>query len=119
MCFLDTLQALSAPQKLVIDLDFSGLMTAGELKSLCQQLSYSYSIAVNGEPQMHLHLLGAAGDIEAALHKQLPGHVHWSATKSEKGFQEFFQVGRVGRASSSEGVLTLSRWQAQHRPSTT
>lgn len=93
MCCNDIMQALSAPQKLAIDLDFEGLMTAGELKSLCQQLSYSYSIAVNGEQQMHLHLLGAEGDIEAALHKQLPGHGHWSATKSEKGFKEFFQVG--------------------------
>lgn len=85
-------QALSAPQKLVIDLAFSGLMTAGELKSLCQQLSYSYSIAVNGEQQMHLHLLGADGDVEAAMQKQLTGHVHWSVTKSEKGFKDFFQV---------------------------
>jgi hypothetical protein len=88
-------QALSAPQKLVIDLSFSGLMTAGELKSLCQQLSYSYSIAVNGEQQMHLHLLGAEGDIEAAMLKQLPGHVHWSATKNEKSFKDFFQVRTV------------------------
>jgi hypothetical protein len=80
----------------VIDLQFSGLMTPGELRSLCQQLSYSYSSAVNGQQQMHLHLLGAEGDIEAALHKQLPGHVHWSVTKSEKGFRDFFQVRQQG-----------------------
>jgi hypothetical protein len=54
---------------------------------------------------MHLHLLGAAGDIEAALHKQLPGHVHWSATKSEKGFKEFFQVRRV----SGQAVVRMCR----------
>jgi hypothetical protein len=34
-----------------------------------------------------------AGDLEAALQKQLPGHVNWAATKSEKNFKEFFQVG--------------------------
>lgn len=76
----------------MIDLDFPGLMSPSDLKSLCQQLSYSYSAAVNRDRQLHLHLLGASGDLEAALHKQLPGHVHWAATKSEKNFKEFFQV---------------------------
>eukprot|EP00882_Tetradesmus_deserticola_P019382 GHRQ01020861.1.p1 GENE.GHRQ01020861.1~~GHRQ01020861.1.p1 ORF type:complete len:186 (+),score=87.00 GHRQ01020861.1:223-780(+) len=85
-------QALSAPQKLVIDLDFSDMMSPSEVKSLLQQLSYSYSAAVSGQQQVHLHLLGATGSLEAALHKQLPGHVHWAATKSEKNFTEYFQV---------------------------
>jgi hypothetical protein len=86
------LQALTAPQKVVVDLGFAGLMTPGELRSLCQQLSYSYSIAVNGDKQLHLHLLGAGGDLEAALHQQLPSHVNWSVTKNEKDFKEFFKV---------------------------
>jgi hypothetical protein len=165
----------------VIDLDFNGMMSPSEVKSLLQQLSYSYSAAVSGQQQLHLHLLGAtgargqhpgcwyvssaqacgggmyvlmwqhllrcfllykragflrlwlhclarsstaghvlsvhdkclregpsccrqaitlliemcrfcAGDLEAALHKQLPGHVHWAATKSEMNFKEYFQV---------------------------
>lgn len=97
-------QALSAAQKLVIDLDFDNLMSAGELKSLCQQLSYSYSIAVNGEQQMHLHLLGAQGDIEAALHKQLPGHVHWSVTKSQQAYQDYFKV----QVSTGGGCLVCT-----------
>lgn len=88
-------QALTAPQKIVIDLDFSGLMAPNELKSLCQQLGYSYSAAVNGEQQLHLHLLGASGDLEAALHKQLPGHVHWAATKSSQTYKEYFKVGSI------------------------
>ncbi|WIA17335.1 hypothetical protein OEZ85_014198 [Tetradesmus obliquus] len=84
-------QALSAPQKVVIDLDFLGMMSPSEVKSLLQQLSYSYSAAVSGQQQLHLHLLGATGDLDAALLKQLPGHVNWAATKSEKNFKEFFQ----------------------------
>jgi hypothetical protein len=55
------LQALSAPQKVVIDLDFPGMMSPSEVKSLLQQLSYSYSAAVSGQQQLHLHLLGATG----------------------------------------------------------
>jgi hypothetical protein len=54
-------QALSAPQKVVIDLDFNGMMSPSEVKSLLQQLSYSYSAAVSGQQQLHLHLLGATG----------------------------------------------------------
>lgn len=42
--------------------------------------------------QLHLHLLGATAEIDAALLRQLPGHVNWSATKSDKGFLEFFKV---------------------------
>eukprot|EP00878_Enallax_costatus_P004493 GHUV01004733.1.p1 GENE.GHUV01004733.1~~GHUV01004733.1.p1 ORF type:complete len:248 (+),score=78.48 GHUV01004733.1:90-746(+) len=66
-------------------------MTPADLKSLCQQISYSYSGAVNRDQQLHLHLLGATADLEAALHKQMPGHVHWAATKSEKNFKEYFK----------------------------
>lgn len=87
-----TPQALSAQQKIVIDLDFPNLMTPGELKSLCQQLSYSYSTAVHGDVQLHLHLLGAGADLQAQMQQQLPGHVHWAVTQSEKGFKEYFKV---------------------------
>jgi hypothetical protein len=67
LCLLNTwqyvcpVQALSAPQKVVIDLDFNGMMSPSEVKSLLQQLSYSYSAAVSGQQQLHLHLLGATG----------------------------------------------------------
>lgn len=121
-------QALSAPQKLVIDLSFSGLMTPGELKSLCQQLSYSYSTAVNAQQQLHLHLLGASGDIEETLQKQLPGHVHWSVTKSDKSFKDFFQVRQQQEEEEEAVVVALavastrscsnsskdSRWPSAH-----
>lgn len=56
------MQALQAPQKVVIDLDFPGIMNPSEVKSLLQQLSYSYSAAVSKQQQLHLHLLGATGE---------------------------------------------------------
>jgi hypothetical protein len=57
-----------------------------------------------------------AGDLEAALHKQLPGHVHWAATKSEKNFKEYFQVSclllltfvSTTYATASQQVLVLA-----------
>lgn len=85
-------QALLAPQKVAIDLSFPGLMSGSEVKSLTQQLAYSYSAAVNAQQQLHLHLLGGAGEIADALAKQLPGHAQWAVTQSAAPFQEFFAV---------------------------
>jgi hypothetical protein len=91
----------------VIDLNFPGLMSPGELRSLCQQLSYAYSAAVHvhgsagRSGQLHLHLLGVGGELQAVLDRQLPGHVHWAATKSELSYREFFKVGVCGRVGGA------------------
>lgn len=45
-----------------------------------------------------------AGDLDAALLKQLPGHVNWAATKSEKNFKEFFQVGAARHVTLSKVI---------------
>lgn len=89
-----TSQALSAPQRVAIDLEFDGLMSQNELRSLVQQLSYAYSAAVSGAAQLHLHLLGVrpSSELDALLAQQMPGHVNWAATRSSKGVAEFFKV---------------------------
>jgi hypothetical protein len=38
-----------------VDLDFEDKMTEGELRSLCQQLSYCYSANCNAEKPFSLH----------------------------------------------------------------
>ena len=65
-------QALSAPQQVVIDMDFAGMMSPSEVKSLLQQLSYSYSAAVSGKQQLHLHLLSFDLDSPSLLLASLP-----------------------------------------------
>jgi hypothetical protein len=78
-------------------LDFQGKMTPAELKSLCQQLSYSYSICTKGDQPCHLHLLGVAGDIKQQMERQLSGFSHWCATSSEQKVEDYFKVGAAIR----------------------
>lgn len=60
---------------MVIDLDFGGLMSEGELRSLCQQLSYSYAANIRAEQPCHLHLLGCKGEVKEQLERQISGEV--------------------------------------------
>lgn len=41
-------------QRIIIDLDFADKMTPGEIKSLCQQLNYSYSVNCRAAIPAHL-----------------------------------------------------------------
>ena len=42
-------------QRVAVDLDFEDKMSQGELRSLCQQLSYCYSANCNAEKPFSLH----------------------------------------------------------------
>eukprot|EP00879_Flechtneria_rotunda_P006633 GHRR01006972.1.p1 GENE.GHRR01006972.1~~GHRR01006972.1.p1 ORF type:complete len:211 (+),score=87.64 GHRR01006972.1:440-1072(+) len=99
-------QALSAPQKIVIDLDFPNLMNPSELKSLCQQLAYSYNAAVQGEQQLHLHLLGASGDVQAAIQQRIQGRPHWAVTYSEQPHHQYFKVLRMDMATHNDNCCS-------------
>lgn len=48
-------QALASGQRVVIDLDFEGLMTPAELSSICNQLMHSYSANSRAATPCHLH----------------------------------------------------------------
>jgi hypothetical protein len=49
------LQALMQGQRLVVDLDFEGLMTAAEVSSICNQLMHAYSANSRAAVPCHLH----------------------------------------------------------------
>jgi hypothetical protein len=48
-------QALTQGQRLVVDLDFEGLMTPAEVSSICNQLMHSYSANSRAAVPCHLH----------------------------------------------------------------
>jgi hypothetical protein len=46
-------------------------MMDNEIKSLCQQLSYTYAANKQAEVPCHLMLLGASGELKKAIDKQV------------------------------------------------
>ncbi|XP_042479255.1 tRNA (guanine(9)-N1)-methyltransferase [Macadamia integrifolia] len=77
-------------QKIIIDLEFSDLMTASEIHSLVQQIMYCY--AVNGKSPLpgHLWLTGCRGEIETQL-QRLPGFDKWTIEKESRSYVEALQ----------------------------
>ncbi|KAH7674346.1 tRNA (guanine9-N1)-methyltransferase protein [Dioscorea alata] len=75
--------------KVVLDLEFSDLMSSGEVHSLVHQIMYCY--AVNGKcpSPAHLWLTGCNGEIQAQLEK-LPGFEKWMIEKESKSYIEAF-----------------------------
>lgn len=51
-------QAQETGQRIIIDLAFADKMTGAELRSMCQQLSYSYSANARATKPAHLILTG-------------------------------------------------------------
>lgn len=75
--------------KVVLDLEFSDLMSSGEIHSLVHQIMYCY--AVNGKcpSPAHLWLTGCNGEIQAQLEK-LPGFEKWMIEKESRSYIEAF-----------------------------
>ena len=49
-------RALESGQRIIIDLSFADKMTGAEVRSMCQQLSYSYSANARATKPAHLIL---------------------------------------------------------------
>jgi hypothetical protein len=78
-------------------------MNEGELRSLCQQLGYSYSSCVHGQPQAHLHLLGLKGSVLEMMQQKHGTYANWVATTSQDTYAEYFKVGGAGGGSGRRG----------------
>ncbi|EEF28985.1 tRNA (guanine(9)-N1)-methyltransferase [Ricinus communis] len=83
-------EAKSNGQKIVVDLEFSHLMTSSEIHSLVQQIMYCY--AVNGRCALpcHLWLTGCNGEMENQLGR-LPGFDKWMIEKESRSYMEALQ----------------------------
>ncbi|KAL2930356.1 hypothetical protein RDABS01_035766, partial [Bienertia sinuspersici] len=77
-------------QNVVIDLEFSDLMTSNELNSLVQQIMYCYAVNSRCTSPCHLWLTGCEGNMGSHLHR-LPGFDKWMIEKENQSYIEAFQ----------------------------
>ncbi|XVF75200.1 hypothetical protein PTKIN_Ptkin13bG0168400 [Pterospermum kingtungense] len=100
-------QAKQTGPNIVLDLEFSHLMTHSEIHSLVQQIMYCY--AVNGRCSFpaHLWLTGCQGEMETQL-QRLPGFDKWIIEKEKQSYIQAFSEQKdnlVYLTADSETVL--------------
>ncbi|XP_024022286.1 tRNA (guanine(9)-N1)-methyltransferase [Morus notabilis] len=94
-------------QNIIIDLDFSHLMTPSEINSLVQQIMYSYAMNGRCANPGHLWLTGCAGEMGSQL-QRLPGFDKWIIEKENRSYIEALQDQKenlVYLTADSETVL--------------
>ncbi|XP_022724823.1 tRNA (guanine(9)-N1)-methyltransferase-like [Durio zibethinus] len=101
------IQAKETGQNIVLDLEFSHLMTHSEIHSLVQQIMYCY--AVNGRCSFpaHLWLTGCKAEIETQL-RRIPGFDKWIIEKENQCYIQAFSDQKdhlVYLTADSETVL--------------
>lgn len=74
-------------QNIIIDLEFSHLMTCAEIQSLVQQIMYCYAVNRKCSSPAHLRLTGCKGDMERQL-QRLPGFDKWIIEKENRSYIE-------------------------------
>ncbi|XP_057462285.1 tRNA (guanine(9)-N1)-methyltransferase-like [Actinidia eriantha] len=77
-------------QNIVVDFEFSHLMTASEIHSLVQQIMYCYAINGKSTSPGHLWLTSLRGEMEIQL-RRLPGFDKWLIEKEDRSYIEAFQ----------------------------
>ncbi|KAF3796618.1 tRNA (guanine(9)-N1)-methyltransferase [Nymphaea thermarum] len=76
-------------QRIVVDLDFPGLMAPAEINSLMQQIMYCYAVNGRCDSPCHLCLTGCTGEIATQL-QRIPGFDKWLIRKESKPYAEVF-----------------------------
>ncbi|GFS45657.1 tRNA (guanine(9)-N1)-methyltransferase-like protein [Actinidia rufa] len=77
-------------QNIVVDFEFSHLMTSSEIHSLVQQIMYCYAINGKSTSPGHLWLTSLRGEMEIQL-RRLPGFNKWLIEKEDRSYIEAFQ----------------------------
>ncbi|KAI9087039.1 hypothetical protein K1719_031000 [Acacia pycnantha] len=100
-------KAKECGQNVIIDLEFSHLMTPTEINSLVQQIMYCYAVNGRCSSPAHLWLTGCNGEMEEQL-KRLPGFDKWIIETENKSYIEALQDCKenlVYLTADSENVL--------------
>lgn len=84
-------QAVQQGQRIIVDLGFDELMTKPEMKSLAQQLIYSYSANTKASAPCHLIFTDFQGQIAAQLTAQSVGSAHWVMSKHASSYIDVFR----------------------------
>lgn len=82
--------AAAVGQKVVLDLEYSDLMSPSEIQSLAHQIMYCYAVNGKCEYPVHLWLTGCNGEIGNQL-QRLPGYDKWIIEKENRPYIEAFQ----------------------------
>lgn len=77
-------------QNIVVDLEFSHLMTPNELSSLVQQIMYCYAVNNRCTSPGHLWLTGCEGNMGSHLNR-IPGFDKWIIEKESRSYIEALQ----------------------------
>nr|AFK46731.1 unknown [Medicago truncatula] len=94
-------------QNVVVDVEFSHLMTPQEIRSLVQQIMYCYAVNGRCDTPAHLWLTGCEGEMDNQL-KKIPGFDKWIIEKENKSYIEVLADRRddlVYLTADSEDVL--------------
>ncbi|KAM6585552.1 hypothetical protein CsatB_012554 [Cannabis sativa] len=94
-------------QNIIIDMEFSHLMTPSEINSLVQQIMYCYAVNGRCTNPGHLWLTGCAGEVGTQL-QRLPGFDKWIIEKDNRPYIEALQDQKehlVYLTADSETVL--------------
>ncbi|KAI4296059.1 hypothetical protein L6164_036049 [Bauhinia variegata] len=83
-------KAKECGQNVVIDLEFSHLMTPTEINSLSQQIMYCYAVNGRCTSPAHLWLTGCNGEMGNQL-KRIPGFDKWIIEKEDRSYVEALQ----------------------------
>ncbi|KAH7837755.1 hypothetical protein Vadar_017567 [Vaccinium darrowii] len=100
-------EAKTKGQNIVVDLEFSDLMTPSEINSLVQQIMYCYAMNGRCSSPGHLWLTGCHGEMEIQL-QRLPGFDKWIIEKENRPYVEAFQDRKehlVYLTADSENIL--------------
>ncbi|KAA3488998.1 tRNA methyltransferase 10-like protein A-like [Gossypium australe] len=100
-------QAKETGQNIVVDLEFSHLMTNSEIHSLVQQIMYCYAVNGRCSSPAHLWLTGCEGEMETQL-QRLPGFDKWIIEKEKQSYIKAFSDRKddlVYLTADSETVL--------------
>ncbi|XP_047338342.1 tRNA (guanine(9)-N1)-methyltransferase [Impatiens glandulifera] len=102
-------EAKQSGQNIVVDLEFSHLMTPSEMHSLVQQIMYCYADNGKRNTPGHLWLTGCEGEMGTYLNK-LPGYDKWIIEKENRSYIETFKDRKgdlVYLTADSETVLDV------------
>ncbi|CAL0301083.1 unnamed protein product [Lupinus luteus] len=77
-------------QNVVVDLEFSHLMTPNEIHSLVQQIMYCYAVNGRSSSPAHLWLTGCDGEMGNQL-QRIPGFDKWIIEKEKESYIEALQ----------------------------
>ena len=100
--------ACASGQKVVLDLDFQGMMHEGECRSLAGQVVRCHAANKRSSTPFQLHLCSLGGTTLTQLQK-MPGFEKWPVVRERRPYIEVFQGRRqdlVYLTADSENELT-------------